>query len=216
MSKESSLGDDSQSLHPVTGVPLSKGRRDRNVLESFKAALSLLNRRDRRLFGLASVISMSLGALDLLGVALFGMVGAVAVSGIDPNSLPPVVGKFLAYFGLGDLTASQLVGIFAGAATLLLLFKTLVSALLTRRMFKFLANRQADVAARLASTILSRQLLDVQKWSTAEVIYALTGGVSAAVTNLLGSALIIVTELFLFSIIVHTVVLQPFLKSSRS
>jgi ABC-type multidrug transport system fused ATPase/permease subunit len=143
---------------------------------------------------------MSLGALDLLGVALIGMVGAVAVSGIDPNSLPLVVTNVLDFFGLENLTASQLVGVFAGAAVFLLLFKTLVSALLTRRMFKFLANRQADVAARLARTILSRQLLDVQKWSTAEVLYALTGGVSAAVTSLLGSTLIIVTELFLFAI----------------
>jgi ATP-binding cassette, subfamily B, bacterial PglK len=143
---------------------------------------------------------MSLGALDLLGVALIGMVGAVAVSGVDPNSLPQIVSNVLDFFGLENFTASQLVGVFAGAAVFLLLFKTVVSALLTRRMFKFLANRQADVAARLARTILSRQLLDVQKWSTAEVLYALTGGVSAAVASLLGSALIIMTELFLFAI----------------
>jgi ABC-type multidrug transport system fused ATPase/permease subunit len=143
---------------------------------------------------------MSLGALDLIGVAFIGIVGAVAVSGLDPTSLPTIVTNVLDIFGLENLTASQLVGVFAGAAVILLLFKTLVSALLTRRMFRFLANRQADVAARLAQTILSKQLLHVQKWSTAEVLYALTGGVSAAVTNLLGSALIIVTELFLFAI----------------
>jgi ABC-type multidrug transport system fused ATPase/permease subunit len=200
MSTDASFEDASAKLDPVTGVPLSKGQRDRNILESVRAALALLTKRDRRLFALASIASMSLGALDLIGVALIGLVGAVAVSGVDPNSLPQVVTNVLDFFGLENLTASQLVGVFAGAAVILLLFKTLVSALLTRRMFRFLANRQADVAARLAQTILSKQLLHVQKWSTAEVLYALTGGVSAAVTNLLGSALIIVTELFLFTI----------------
>jgi len=155
---------------------------------------------------------MGLGALDLIGVALIGMVGAVAVSGIDPNSLPPVVSKVLDFFRLENLTASQLVGVFAGAAVVFLLGKTLVSAVLTRWSFRFLANRQADVAARLAQTILSRQLLDVQKWSTAEVLYAVTGGVSAAVTNLLGSTLIIATELFLFAIMaIGLLIVDPLL-----
>ncbi len=212
MSTDASFEDVPAELDPVTGVPLRKGRRDRNIVESVRAALSLLTKRDRRLFALASMVSMSLGALDLIGVALIGMVGAVAVSGIDPNSLPEIVTNVLDFFGLENLTASQLVGVFAAAAVILLLFKTLVSALLTRRMFKFLANRQADVAARLAQTILSKQLLDVQKWSTAEVLYALTGGVSAAVTSLLGAALIIVTELFLFTIMaLGLLVIDPLL-----
>jgi ABC-type multidrug transport system fused ATPase/permease subunit len=214
MSAEQAEGPagDGTGLDPVTGVPLGEPRRDRTIVESVRAAMSLLSKRDRRLFRFASLVSMSLGALDLLGVALIGMVGAVAVSGIDPNSLPNQVKSVLDFLGLEDLSASQLVGVFAAAAVILLLFKTLVSAILTRRMFKFLANRQADVAARLARTILSRQLLDVQKWSTAEVLYALTGGVSAAVTSLLGSALIIVTELFLFTIMgIGLLLIDPFL-----
>ena len=101
---------------------------------------------------------------------------------------------------LFELTASPLVGLIALVAVLLLVTKTLVSAFLTRRMMRFLANRQADVSARLARTLLSRPLLDVQRWSTAEVLYALTSGVGAAVTSLLGASLIIVSELFLFTV----------------
>lgn len=187
-----------EGLDPVTGIPLSEPRRDRNVLESVRASLSLLTRRDRRLFIVAALASMSLGILDLIGVALIGLVGAVAVSGIDPSSLPPQLETVLTALGLEDLTASQQVGIIASAAVVLLLTKTIISAVLTRKMFSFLANRQADVSARLARVVLSRQLLDVQRWSTSEVLYALTSGVSAAVTSLLGSGLIIVTEVFLF------------------
>jgi ABC-type multidrug transport system fused ATPase/permease subunit len=188
-------------LDPVTGTPVSGPRRDRTVIESVRASLSLLTRRDRRRFVLASLVSMSLGLLDLVGIALFGVVGAIAVSGIDPSSLPEPIAKALDALGLGDLTASQLMGLVSAVAVVLLLVKTGLSAWLTRRMFHFLANRQADVSARLARTILSRQLLDVQRWSTSEVLYALTGGVGAAITSLLGSGLIIVTELCLFAII---------------
>lgn len=201
-----------EDVDPVTGTSATGPRRDRNVIESVRASLSLLTRRDRRRFVLASLVSMSLGFLDLIGIALFGVVGAIAVSGIDPSSLPEPIANGLDTLGLGDLSASQLMGLVSAVAVVLLLVKTGLSAWLTRRMFHFLANRQADVSARLARTILSRQLLDVQRWSTSEVLYALTGGVGAAITSLLGSGLIIVTELCLFAIIaVGLLIVDPFL-----
>jgi ABC-type multidrug transport system fused ATPase/permease subunit len=158
-----------EDIDPVTGTPASGPKRDRTIVESVRASIRLLTKRDRRRFALACAVSMSLGFLDLAGVVLIGLVGAVAVSGLDPNSMPEQLESALDFVGLGDLTASQLVGLIAGVAVVLLLFKTLMQAILTRRMYRFLANRQADVAARLARTILSRQLLEVQRWSTSEV-----------------------------------------------
>ena len=163
-------GEVPEGIDPVSGVPYSEGWRDRTVVESVRASLGLLTKRDRRLTVLAGIVQMSLGLLDLLGVALIGIVAAVAVSGIDPTSMSPTMQEWIDRLGLGDLTASQLVGLIALVAVLLLVTKTLVSAFLTRRMMRFLANRQADVSARLARTLLSRPLLDVQRWSTAEAL----------------------------------------------
>lgn len=146
-------------LDPVTGTPVGEPVRDRTVIESIKASLSLLTKRDRNLFGLAALAQMALSLLDLAGIALIGAIGVVAVSGIDPNALPETVNVWKDRFGLGGLTASQLIGLLAASAVVLLLLKTLLSALITRRMLHFLANRQADVSARMARTILSRQLL---------------------------------------------------------
>lgn len=207
----------SSELDPVTGTPLSEAPRDRTLAESVRASLELLTKRDRRLFGLATFAQMLLSILDLIGIALIGAIGAVAVSGIDPNALPDSLLEWKQRFGLGSLTASQLIGLLAAGAVILLLTKTLLSALITRRMLRFLANRQADVSARLARTILSRPLLEVQRWSTSEVLYALTGGVSAAITTLLGSALIIATEVFLFAIIgIGLFIVDPLLTLSAT
>jgi ABC-type multidrug transport system fused ATPase/permease subunit len=199
-------------LDPVTGTPVGEPVRDRTVIESVKASLSLLTKRDRNLFGLATLAQMALSLLDLAGIALIGAIGVVAVSGIDPNALPETVNVWKERFGLGGLTASQLIGLLAASAVVLLLLKTLLSALITRRMLHFLANRQADVSARMARTILSRQLLEVQRWSTSEVLYALTGGVAAAITTLLGASLIILTEVFLFIVIgIGLLIVDPLL-----
>ena len=60
------------------------------LLRSFK----ILNSRDRKLLALVVVIQVMLGLLDLIGVALVGIIGALAVSGVQ--SQPP--GKELPVF----------------------------------------------------------------------------------------------------------------------
>ena len=197
-----------EGIDPVTGLPEDEPRRDRTILESVRASLRLLTSRDRRKFLLASGAQMALSLLDLAGVALIGAIGAVAVSGFSPTALPGPVQDLKDRTGL---TASQLIGVLAATAVVLLVLKTLTSAYITRQMFRFLAYRQADVAARLARSLLARPLLEVQRWSTSEVLYALTGGVIAAVTNLLGAALIIVTEVALFALMgIGLLIIDPF------
>ncbi len=87
------------------------------------------------------------------------------------------------------------------AAVTVLVAKTALSAVMQRRIFRFLANRQAEVSARLARAFLSRPLMDVQRWTEPEAIYALGSGVGAATVSLLGAAIIIASEIFLFAIV---------------
>jgi len=150
---------------------------------------------------MASAIQVSLGLLDLLGIALVGLLATAAVSGTGLGRVPPAAQELLDRVGLGGLTATQLVVLFAVSAVGVLIAKTTLSAIMARRIFRFLANRQAEVSARLARAFLSRPLLDVQRWTTSEAIYALGSGVGAATVAVLGSAVIIAAEIFLFLIV---------------
>ena len=168
---------------------------------SIRKAVHLLPPGKRRLLLLATGIQVSLGVLDLIGIALIALVAAVAVSGIGVTGLPDWADSVLNAVGLGGLTVSQLSVIIALSAVMVLVLKTLMSALMFRRITRFLANRQADVSVRLARAFLRRPLLDVQRWTTPEAIYALGQGAASATVQLLGSAIIIASELFLFAII---------------
>jgi ABC-type multidrug transport system fused ATPase/permease subunit len=163
--------------------------------------MALLPRGRRRLFVLAAAVQVSLGLLDLLGIALVGLLATVAVSGTGLASIPSGVSSLLDTVGLGGLTVSQLSVVIAGAAVIVLISKTALSAVLQRRIFRFLANRQAEVSSLLAREFLSRPLLDVQRWTTSEAIYALGSGVGAAIVVVLGSAVTIAAEIFLFVVV---------------
>lgn len=166
-----------------------------------RQALRMLPPRRRRLLAIAATIQISLGVLDLLGIALVGLVVAVAVSGIGYTSIPDWAQNALDALGLGGLTISQLSVLIAGAAVLVLVLKSVASAFMTRKIMRFLAGAQASLSEDLARRFLSRPLAEVQRWTTSEAIYALGQGVNSATVALLGSSIIVLAELFLFGIV---------------
>lgn len=191
-------------------VPLRLGQRI--PVPAIRRALLLLPSQDRRKLLLVTLVQMSLGILDLIGIALVGFVATAAVSGIQQSSWPNWMQSFLDSVGLGNLSNSQLVGLFGALAAIALIGKTAASAYMTRRVIKFLARQQADASGRLARELLARPLVDVQRWSSAEILYALSAGVGAAVVGVLGSAVIALAELFLFAIIaVSLFIIDPIL-----
>lgn len=171
------------------------------VGQAIRSALRLLNHRDRSLLGLSVAIQMATSFLDLVGVLLIGLVGALAVTTVQSQPPPEVVERIVETLGLADLTNQQLVVALAGTAAVVLLTKSIVSSYLMKRVFTFLANRQALVAARLSKELLAQPLLFVQRRSSQETSYALIGGVSAATNIILAQMVVAASELSLLVVL---------------
>jgi ATP-binding cassette, subfamily B, bacterial PglK len=200
--------DDAPEELPDRGGKSVQDFQSEGVRTAVRRSVALLAPRQRRRLVLAAAVQMSLNLLDLVGIALIGLVAAVAASGVGAKSpLPGWASSVLDWLGLGGLTVSQISVIIALAAVFVLVLKTLLQALMTRRISRFLANRQAEVSASLARRFLSRPLLFVQRWTTSEAIYALGSGVGAATVAILGSAITILAEVSLFVIVLITLLL---------
>jgi ATP-binding cassette subfamily C protein len=183
-----------------------------SIPASVRRSIRLLPPSKRRLLFLAAAVQISLGLLDLLGIVLVGVLATVALSATGIATIPTQVQTVLDALGLGGLTTTQLSAVIAVTTVAVLVAKTAVAAAMQRRIFRFLANRQADVSARLARSFLSRPLSDVQRWTEPEAIYALGSGVGAATVALLGSAITIAAETFLFVIVgVSLFLIDPWL-----
>lgn len=164
------------------------------VRQAIAGSLRLLSRRDRRLLSISIGIQMGTSVLDLIGVLLIGLVGALAVTTVQSQPPPATVTEVAEYLGLGGIPSQSLVIVFSAAAAAVLLTKSIVSSFLTRRVFIFLANRQALVSARLSRALLSRPLTFVQRRSSQETAYALISGAGAATSQILGQLVIAATE----------------------
>ncbi len=173
----------------------------KTVREAIKAALGLLTAPDRRRYRLVVVAQMLTSFLDLAGVLLVGLVGVLAAASIQGTPPPDAVLAAADRLGLGDLPPEALAGIVAATAAAFLLTKSVVSAVLMRRVFRFLGNRQAAVSTRLTAQLLAQPLLAIERRASQETAYALSNAVVATITQTLGSLAILLSELTLLALL---------------
>jgi ABC-type multidrug transport system fused ATPase/permease subunit len=141
-----------------------------------------------------------LALLDLVGVALLGMVAGISAASIS-GVTPEIISKAVTALGFEDENLTHIALLLAGVAGVLLVLKSVFSFVLTRQAFKFLARRQARISTDLANELLAQPLVDVQQHSSQEVAYALTKGVNAATLGVIGSMIIIVSEISLITVL---------------
>jgi ABC-type multidrug transport system fused ATPase/permease subunit len=161
---------------------------------AIRRSLELLSVRDRRLLGLSVIMQMGASVLDLIGVLLIGLVAALAVTTVQSAPPPSIVAEIADALGFTGWTSQSLVLAFSLIAAGVLLTKSILSAFLLRRVFVFLANRQAIVTARLYSALLSQPLAFIQRRSSQETAFALISGAGAATMTILGQLVIFLSE----------------------
>lgn len=171
------------------------------VRGAVRESLQLLRPSDRRRLLVATGAQVAISALDLIGVLLLGLVGALAVTTVQSQPPPGAVQSVIDSLGLARLSDQQVLMLFAASAATVLLVKSIASSLLLRRIFLFLAGRQAVVTARLTKLLVAQPLTFVLRRSSQETSYALVQGAGAATLVILGQAVIVVSELSLLCLL---------------
>ena len=181
-----------------------------NVRQAIRASLKLLTSRDRRRLALITVAQMLTSILDLVGILLLGLVTALSLSVMSSAPKPVIVDSTLEFLGLSNDDPVTVALALAAVAGFLLILKSILNLLLTRRILRFLANRQALVSGRLAAGLLSRPLLQVQQQSSQQTVYTLTSGVAAATVTILGQGTVALSEIALLVVLaVGVLALSP-------
>ena len=180
--------------------------RDKTVGRS----LRLLAPKDRRKLGLVVAIQIFLSGLDLFGVALIGVVSALAITGVSGQVTGNRVGAVLEFMRLDGYTFETQVAILGAAAGVTLIGRTLMSIFFFRKSLFFLARKSAIISSELTARVFSQSILDLQKRTSQETLYAVTTGVSILVLSILGTLVMLASDLSLvFVMIVGLLIVDP-------
>ena len=165
-------------------------------------SLQILDAGDRKKLLLITVLQSGLAFLDLAGVAAIGLVGALAVTGVQSAAPGNRVSAALELLNLQNFSIQMQVTIIGLLAAALFLTRTVLSIIISRRVLYFLSRRAAKITGNLTSKLLSLPLLKLQERSNQETLYTLTTGVNYIMLGVIGSAIAVIVDLALLILIV--------------
>jgi ABC-type multidrug transport system fused ATPase/permease subunit len=142
----------------------------------------------------ATILQVCLNILDLIGVGAIGFLGALAVSGIQSQVPGNRVSQMLNFLRIDNFTFQNQVAILGISASIILVIRTCLSIIITRRIFFFLSRQGALITSNLFSRLLAQNLLQIQSRTTQETLYSLTLGVTAVTLGVLGSTVALVAD----------------------
>ena len=181
-----------------------------NVQKLVYNSLILLDKSSKRKYCLMGIVQALLGIMDLLGVLFLSvlMVRIVSASGeVQQNLFTGFFTNFSFYNTGSEDSINFKIAI---SAICLLLGKTLLSVLFTRKSFHFLSQRAAKLAEDLAFFTFTQSTLESQKYTAQEKVYALTYGVDRIILGVLGSFATLTADAALAIIMVLGLMLVDF------
>ncbi len=170
--------------------------------ELYKLLAHLFSPRDKKLFVIMILAQILLGFLDLLSVVFIGIIGALAVSGISAGQPGDKVSSVLRFLEISNLSVQSQAMILGLTAAVLLISKTLISIYFTRKSLRFISLRSAQISAGLLRKVLSQDLQQLKLNSFQTTLYAITGGVDVLAVGVVGTIVVMVSDLSLTLIMI--------------
>jgi ATP-binding cassette subfamily C protein len=130
-----------------------------------------------------------------------GAIGALTIQGIESQNTGKRVDILLNLLGLNSYTFQQQVIFLGLLSILMILIKTLISVYFTRRVFFYLSIKSAEISSKLMSNLLNQNLQELRKNTSQEVLYIVNDGIKNFFIGLIGSTIIILSDLAVLFII---------------
>ena len=161
----------------------------------------LLDERDRLVLKLVILAQVLLSVLDLIGVALIGVIGALSVYGIQSQDSGNFAKAITNLIGIESLTFQNQVIVLSILTITILLTKTAASLWITKRSLRFISRRGARLSGLLLRNVLTRPSTEISTYSQQELIYSATTGVQNLTTGLIGISVSTLADLSLLVIL---------------
>jgi ABC-type multidrug transport system fused ATPase/permease subunit len=167
------------------------------MFPAVRVSLRQFSRPERRHFTFLLVARALTGVLDIVGVLLIGVIGAIAAGTLTSGAASNM--SFLG-FKLSSLGPSYLLPL-AGTTLVFFIVKAVLAVLLTKRITLFVATFEHRASTALVARILNGSLTEVERWTKSELTYGLNYSMNAAYGRLLSYFATVTTEGFLLVLI---------------
>ena len=181
-------------------------------LSILKRVISLLPAKTRAKFLKILFIQLFLGFLDLFGVTLIGIVGALSIAGIQSQTPSRFIQDLMIKLQLDSANFQIQVGILACVAAVVFVGRTLLSLYFNKRILEVLSREAQRLSTNQVSAVMRDSITLRDKFSTQQLTSSLTTGLDSLIIGYVGNALMLGSDLVILLIIsVGLILVNPIL-----
>jgi ABC-type multidrug transport system fused ATPase/permease subunit len=158
-----------------------------------------LRHRKRIIVVLSMQITLSI--LDLLGVVLIGIVGALSVNSLQSTTPSPRILDILSIVGMKEFPLQKQIAILGVVSVIVLVGRSMASLIITKKIIYFFSRRSADLSISLTKKLFAQPLLIIQEKSSQEILYALTRGTEFLMIQVLGTCTVLVADISVLGVL---------------
>lgn len=147
------------------------------------------------------VLQIILSLLDLLGVVLIGLVGALSVNSLQSTPPSTRILDLLAIVGLQDLPIQKQIAILGVISVVVLVGRSMASLVITKKIIYFFSRRSADLSVSLTRKLFTQPLLTIQERSSQDILYSLTKGTEFLMIQVLGTCTVLVADIAVLALL---------------
>jgi ABC-type multidrug transport system fused ATPase/permease subunit len=170
--------------------------------EDMMTTYKILNKNDKKILMIVIFLQLILNFLDLIGIALFGLLGALAVNGISFKTPGTRSSQVLEFLNIDGLTFQFQVGILGIVAATILIAKTLIAMQISRKTLTILGLIGARTSATLFKNSMQSDYLFLQQYTNVEWYSSLVKGVNQLTLKIIANVINLFTDIFLLIVLI--------------
>jgi ABC-type multidrug transport system fused ATPase/permease subunit len=188
-----------------------------NKILTLKRCFHFLEKKDRRKLIVLTLIQSLTGILDLLGIALVGLIGMISVKGVLSVELDSLPQKVLVVLKLDTISMKQQVVALSCITLVLFVSKICISLYINFKLINFLSTRAAQMSSELISAMFSGDISILKLKKSQDALFSVTGGVNLILVGVVGTGMSLISDLVLLILMaIGLVVVQPFIFAMTS
>lgn len=171
---------------------------------------SLIEPHARKKMLLFSMLSFSLNLLDIIGVALLGMVGSILARSIQEQGIGDRTARVLSIIGIENETARTQIIVLSLISLFFLIFKSICIYVITKKIFLFMSNQSNLISNRVIENILRQPLDKVRLRGSQEYIFIINRGTGHVTMGILGNLFTLMVDVSMLTCLIVLLLIADF------
>jgi ABC-type multidrug transport system fused ATPase/permease subunit len=179
-----------------------------SFLNKAREVLTFVSRDHKKTLLKFALVQALTGILDLIGIALIGVIGSIALRGVTlSRELNPMTLQVLRIFGLETYGLTFQVSILAVVAGICLIARSISAFIISSRIFHFLGREGAELSTILLKKILKKDLVGIEAIARQESLFIVTNGSNKAALDVAGSLILVFADVVSLSLLVTALII---------